>query len=559
MEEALQSFGVRITIVVAIAGTNVLSPHAKKAVDDIASELNHLEDCCDVKTYDFKHLYAMVRESLAEPNVDVQAQVQGYGLVTQPYEAVYGRVGVSQVASWYESYSEQLFSKNIRKSLGLTKVNRGIQRTLNEEAENFWYFNNGVTVLCEGIDRSAAGSGYEIGNFQFRGASVVNGAQTVRAIYEATQSAPDEIQATVWLRAISLKNCPEGFAARVTEATNTQNRVEARDFASLDPVQDKIREDMALTLGKIYVIKRGEPDPRPESGCTIVEAARALTTISPNPGLNARAKQDDDAVLYEEGQGGTCRALFAPRPTAYKVWRSVNLVRQVRARIENDREKRDGRAASIADQSDALVAHLLFRRMQPIQIDHEEIGWDSRLATALELVPELVDRIIASLDGMFGTTSFPGPTFRNSERCAAIAQAVEDGLTSGDPLPVLPEAYWHSRRQRLRRATSVALIVDAGLIPDGTQLEFCGGSEAEEEKTGPYFLADDKRRRATWINRRSKPLLWEADGQGYSPSGLTKLILNDADIPTVAIQGTLRWRVVGRGSLVEIAQAIREG
>lgn len=40
---------------------------------------------------------------------------------------------------------------------------------------------------------------------------------------------------------ISLKHCPAGFADAVTVPTNTQNRVERRDFVALDPVQTAIR------------------------------------------------------------------------------------------------------------------------------------------------------------------------------------------------------------------------------------------------------------------------------------------------------------------------------
>jgi hypothetical protein len=75
------------------------------------------------------------------------------------------------------------------------------------------------------------------------------------------------------------------------------------------------------------------------------------------------------------------------------------------------------------------------------------------------------------------------------------------------------------------------------------------------------WLAEDPRRgRATWVNNRSKPLLWEGDGRRYSPSGLAKDMLNAVGIATNAVQGTSYWHLKdGAGSLVELADAIREG
>src|SRR5690606_29548851 len=95
---------------------------------------------------------------------------------------------------------------------------------------------------------------------------------------------------------------------RITETRNKQNQVEDRDFVALDEVQSRIREDFAIRLEKTYTYKRGEPDPAPDSGCSVEQAAVALACAHPNPKLVVRAKQNV-ATLWERGAGGAYELL----------------------------------------------------------------------------------------------------------------------------------------------------------------------------------------------------------------------------------------------------------
>ncbi|MFB4315141.1 AIPR family protein [Actinomadura sp. 21ATH] len=72
---------------------------------------------------------------------------------------------------------------------------------------------------------------------------------------------PDRVEnADVTVRAFSLGEDRSAYAKRITETTNTQNDVSQLDFIALEPAQAEIRKDFLLSLGKIYVYKRGEPD-----------------------------------------------------------------------------------------------------------------------------------------------------------------------------------------------------------------------------------------------------------------------------------------------------------
>jgi hypothetical protein len=49
----------------------------------------------------------------------------------------------------YSDVGPRLFARNIRGYLGQTDINRGIEYTIRKEPYYFWYFNNGVTIICD--------------------------------------------------------------------------------------------------------------------------------------------------------------------------------------------------------------------------------------------------------------------------------------------------------------------------------------------------------------------------------------------------------------------------
>lgn len=114
--------------------------------------------------------------------------------------------------------------------------------------------------------RLVGGANRESGTFALEGASIVNGAQTVGTILQAADPASP---GQVFVKIISLANGPADFGKRITEAANTQNRIERRDFAALDPNQQRLAVDVSLHMQKRYVYNSGEVPPAEGDGCTI--------------------------------------------------------------------------------------------------------------------------------------------------------------------------------------------------------------------------------------------------------------------------------------------------
>lgn len=558
VDAVLGTPGVAITAVIALLGPRTLAREIQDELDQMCALLNADAPMIDMVVLGFVDFYRIVRAGIAGPKIDLDARIEGWGHLGEPYSAYYGTMSAMQVAEWYDNHGERLFAQNIRTSLGLTEVNRDLMVTLLEHPEHFWYFNNGITVLCDSVQRTARYASTVAGEFRLNGASVVNGAQTVVGIHNAVRQEPEKgATGRVWVRFISLEDCPEGFASDVTRATNTQNQVEERDFVALDPDQARLRDEFSLSLHKTYVFKRGETDPPPNAGCSVVEAAEALACAHRDPRWVARAKRDKK-LLWERGSEGAYRALFGQRPSAHRVWRSVQVVRTVEQHLESSQGEREGRAAAIAREAKLLTSHVVFRLLELDRIDDPEFRWEDELARVPELTGSVLDRLIHHVDADFGTNSYPITVFKNVERCGLLVQRVLEGIRTGRPVPELPPDYRPPVREtRERKSRAVYILVDAQRIADGTALEFRAATGTERRALTPWLAEDPRRGQATWINNRSTPLLWAADGKRYSPTGLVMHMLRQVGAKAKAVQGTSRWFVRGEGSLTVLADQVR--
>ncbi|MBM9538650.1 AIPR family protein [Desulfobulbus alkaliphilus] len=175
---------------------------------------------------------------------------------------VIGKVQVSEIAELFNRHHDQLLQRNIRRYLGLNenRVNVDIHRTLvnPESRENFYFFNNGITIICKSFRHNAL----QGANFQLKleNMQVINGGQTCKTIQQ-TLNSPDlfaDYQNTyVMVRIYELADDDQGFVTDITYATNSQNPVDLRDLRSNDAFQKNLELGMK-DLGFTYKRQREE-------------------------------------------------------------------------------------------------------------------------------------------------------------------------------------------------------------------------------------------------------------------------------------------------------------
>jgi hypothetical protein len=145
----------------------------------------------------------------------------------------------------FSTYREPLFSANYRGFLGVSKrkrINSGIKQTAENEAYNFWVFNNGVSILTLGYKP-------EGDNLVLNGLSVINGAQTTGSLASAKESGT-----RVMVRIIE---CTDAETVKsIVRFNNTQNEITTWDQYSNTEEQKKIQQEMEQ-IGHSYSLKRG--------------------------------------------------------------------------------------------------------------------------------------------------------------------------------------------------------------------------------------------------------------------------------------------------------------
>lgn len=149
----------------------------------------------------------------------------------------------------YDKFKDEgLFDLNIRKYIKNKTVDEGIKETLDKERDNFWFYNNGLTIACS----EYVLDGNKVKLYDF---SIVNGGQTTNRIGNYKGSNTNKFYLPC--KIISIKNNDQKLYSKIAEATNSQKPINPRDLKSNSPEMKMLQR----WLGKegIYLeIKRGE-------------------------------------------------------------------------------------------------------------------------------------------------------------------------------------------------------------------------------------------------------------------------------------------------------------
>ena len=403
---AMQTPGGRLRMVVATTAVNDLADAVRDPLDQLLRILNDVGDgnaiaevtVCTQSTF-FDALAQPVRESVC-----LDVQVLDWGRNPEPVPSYYGRVNASQIASWYGEHGVSLFAENIRVVLPRSEINEGIMRTIRDEPERFWYYNNGITVLAGSIERSLAGAVSRDAIFlKLNDASVVNGAQTVSTLGRALElGLAAELEAAyVTIRAIEVAQEDPDLARRITRFANTQNVVSSQDFVFLDGEQHRLAKELRLA-GYEYILRSGETATSKDSAKVIDvrQAAVALACASPELSNAVQAKREVSRLFDREA--GPYRALFNPTVNGLLLHRAVDLVRAVDDALDLESAANDGVRSGVAVHGRRVIAHVLLQ-----DIGRKSLGDpDYDFAETLKTVPAKAIQSLDALSVVFPENSY---------------------------------------------------------------------------------------------------------------------------------------------------------
>ncbi len=170
-----------------------LQHKGKEGKPVIQSKIFYFSDIYNKYYYDpykkDKHFDFTISTNTGKMLMQVLPDQRDYELPASMIEAYYIMTPITDVYKMYDSALKKeypIFQENIREYLGKSPINEGIKKTLEnenlEERLNFFYYNNGITIICD----SAKNEGRIRGKNPLKlvRPQVVNGCQTVNTIYE---------------------------------------------------------------------------------------------------------------------------------------------------------------------------------------------------------------------------------------------------------------------------------------------------------------------------------------------------------------------------------------
>jgi hypothetical protein len=144
------------------------------------------------------------------------------------------------VADLYEKYGERLLEQNVRTFLQFRgNINKGMRNTIVNEPHMFFSYNNGLSATAE--DVQTGGENDRL--LSVRNLQIVNGGQTTASIYTAGSKGVDLSRVYVQIKlSVIAPEQVEEVVPRISEFSNTQNKVSAADFFSNHPFHRKMEE-----------------------------------------------------------------------------------------------------------------------------------------------------------------------------------------------------------------------------------------------------------------------------------------------------------------------------
>lgn len=181
-----------------------------------------------------------------ELKIDVDS---GFKISTRAWQAYVTAVPAKVLHRLYQKHKTRLFSANVRDYLGSRKsdanINNGIKKTAQSNPEDFWVYNNGITVLTHHFEEIVIRGRKQL---HVRGVSIVNGAQTTGALGSLAK-APD---ANAFVPARFVQTNDPDLVYNIIQFNNSQNKVTASDFRSTDRIQKRLRDEVSAIPNAKY-------------------------------------------------------------------------------------------------------------------------------------------------------------------------------------------------------------------------------------------------------------------------------------------------------------------
>lgn len=436
--KAMQTPSGKLVGCLAYTGVNTLAEPSRRDLDDFLSEVNDVSSYLSFNILNQLNLYKSLTHSAEGAPINIDVGLKHWGTVKEPSTAYYGQINGDELKSWWNDYGVTLLRKNIRSTLGDTEVNQEILQTIISSPDSFWFYNNGITLIAQRIRKTmVGGSDKDYGTFCCEGVSIVNGAQTLSTIGKVEELAQDSLSKIfVPLRIISLEGRDEMFGERITKANNLQNRIESRDFVSLDPEQQRLKQELSLE-GITYSIKRDSDFSPRHNSFDLAESTAALATASNDIGIIVQLKREVGRI-WDDIHKPPYTSIFHPGVTSTYLLRCVLVNREIEkaTQISLGNSSMEGAHYGVGVHGNKLIAGLAFSKINKKFLTDPKLELFESITK--DEIHETTKSIHLSLthiiENSYSKTVLP-TLFKNRNKCQEIYESFSGQKTENTTTP----------------------------------------------------------------------------------------------------------------------------
>lgn len=427
--DSLNDARTKCKLIIAYTGLNFSDP-SKRDIADFVHEMNDASELVSVEIFNLRVLHkSLIADSYGD-TIDLNIHLTEWGMKKEPTVAYYGQVSGIEIAHWWKEYNQRLFAKNLRELLENSEINNEITKTIEIDPDNFWYYNNGITIVSKSIDKTmAGGSSRSYGNFECKGISIVNGAQTVGTIGKCLLSKGlkenlEKISVTV--RLISLEKSEEDFGKYITRNNNRQNEIKSRDLVALDPVQQRIKRELAID-GIAYHIMRSSEEKITSNSFDVGESTIALACSMEDSNFAVQVKREI-GILWEDIDKAPYKILFNPSVSGYYIWRCVQIQRNIDKEIEEIKNKTSNKENAIAVHGNRIISHLVFNELNIKNFKNLDFNFDEfiKIIDFHSKVTFNYNLLIEEIRESFGDSVVIPVLFKNSQKCKELVEDINN-------------------------------------------------------------------------------------------------------------------------------------
>lgn len=256
-------------------GKIIILTNSKSPINQI-NNINLKNYLVEVKVLDINEIYKEFFNSNADQATDIhfkkldpQMNVQCIPILNEKNKKLKSYIAVipgRMIYDIYSNYGSKILQQNVRGFLSSSgKINKNIKKTILEEPELFFSYNNGISILGTDISLKIVGSQTIITSI--KGFQIVNGGQTTSSIFFTKKAHIEaQIRDIDVLAKISIVNNQEknkDILENIALYNNSQNNISLPDLSSNSEFNidmEKISNRLKTTKGNFWFFERHRGD-----------------------------------------------------------------------------------------------------------------------------------------------------------------------------------------------------------------------------------------------------------------------------------------------------------